>query len=80
MKSAPLLSVTYLIYIVFWETLVLGGIGYAVFAMEFSGWWFLLGLVLSSAAYRPEQWIHGRTRDRSGFTMEFADPREGKDG
>jgi len=80
MKSAPLLSVTYLIYIVFWETLVLGGIGYAVFAMEFSGWWFLLALVLSSSAYRPEQWIHGRPRDRSGLSVEFDDDRAEKNG
>ena len=52
-------STTYLIYILFWETLVWGGIGYAVFVMGDSGWWFLLAFAVSASAYRPEGWIHG---------------------
>ena len=52
--------VTYLIYIVLFEALVLGGCGYAVFVLGHSGWWFVLAVVLSAAAYRPTNWIHGK--------------------
>ena len=51
---------TYLIYILAFETLVLGGIGYAVFVLDHSGWWFLLAILLSGAAYKPQTWIHGK--------------------
>ena len=54
-------ELTYLIYIVFWESLVIGGAGYAVFAMGASGWWFLLAALLSGVAYPPNLWIHGQT-------------------
>lgn len=47
---------TYLIYVLFWETLVIGGCGYAVFVLDCSGWWFLLALLLSASTYRPENW------------------------
>lgn len=50
---------TYLIYILVYEGLVLGGTGYAVFVLGHSGWWFLLALPLSAAAYSPAKWIHG---------------------
>jgi hypothetical protein len=50
---------TYLIYIVLYEGLLFGGAGYAVFVLDRSGWWFLLAMLLSGAAYRPETWIHG---------------------
>lgn len=50
---------TYLIYIIFWETLVIGGCGYAVFLLGFSGWWFLLAFILAGSAYSPTKWIHG---------------------
>jgi hypothetical protein len=53
---------TYLIYIVFWESLVFGGIGYAVFVLDRSGWWFLLAIVLGGAAYHPLHWIHGKEK------------------
>ena len=51
---------TYLIYIVLWEGLVYGGIGYAVFALGFSGWWMLAAVCIGSMAYSPMKWIHGR--------------------
>lgn len=53
---------TYLIYILLYEGLVLGGTGYAVFALGHSGWWFLLAALFSAGAYRPETWIHGQPR------------------
>jgi hypothetical protein len=48
---------TYLIYILAWESLVLGGAYYAVFVLNRSGWWFLLAMLLSGAAYKPKDWI-----------------------
>ena len=50
---------TYLLYIVFYEALVLGGTGWAVFEKGASGWWFLLAIPLSGSAYSPGKWIHG---------------------
>jgi hypothetical protein len=52
-------EITYLIYIVFWESLVFGGIGYAVFFQDRSGWWFLLAILLGGMVYSPLKWIHG---------------------
>lgn len=49
-------SITYLIYIVIYETIVLGGCGYSVFMLGASGWWFLLAVLMSGAAYKPENW------------------------
>jgi hypothetical protein len=50
---------TYLVYILVYQLIVLGGTGYAVFVLEHSGWWFLLAVLLASCAYKPSQWIHG---------------------
>lgn len=52
-------ALTYLIYILAFETLVLGGCGYAVFVLGHSGWWFLPAVLLSGCAYGPGKWIHG---------------------
>jgi hypothetical protein len=49
-------SVTYLIYTVFWESLIFGGCGYFVVATGASGWWFLLALLISGAQFSPERW------------------------
>lgn len=49
-------SLTYLIYIILYEGLVLGGTGYAVFVLDHSGWWFLLAFVMSGSAYGPSSW------------------------
>ena len=49
-------EITYLIYIIVFETLIWGGTGYAVFFLGRSGWWFLLALIVSSAAYSPYHW------------------------
>lgn len=52
-------EVTYLIYIIFWEAMIFGGTGYAVFALHRSGWWFLLAIIIGGCAYSPKKWIHG---------------------
>lgn len=50
---------TYLVYIILWEILIIGGSGYAVFVLGASGWWFVLSVPLSCCAYSPMKWIHG---------------------
>jgi hypothetical protein len=49
-------EITYLIYIIFWELLCFVPIFYAVFWLDKSGWWFLLAIIISQAAYSPYQW------------------------
>ena len=49
-------ALTYLIYIVFFESLIWGGCAYVVFWRGVSGWWFALALVVSGAAYGPRKW------------------------
>ena len=51
---------TYLIYIIFWEGMVLGGTGYAVFVLNHSGWWILAAVAIGGCAYSPLKWIHGK--------------------
>lgn len=53
-------EITYLIYIILWEGFILGGTAYVVFVLDHSGLWFLLAVWLSSAAYSPRKWIHGK--------------------
>lgn len=54
-------AITYLIYILFWESLTLGGSAYVVFVLDRSGWWMLLGIALATCAYRPEMWMDGKS-------------------
>lgn len=56
-------EITYLIYIIFWVSLIIGGTGYAVFVLGHSGWWFVLAVILGSASYSPITWIHGKEND-----------------
>ena len=49
-------EITYLIYIIFWELLCFVPIFYAVFLLDKSGWWFVLAIYLSQAAYSPYKW------------------------
>lgn len=48
--------ITYLIYIIIWEAMVLGGFGYVVFVLGKSGWWMLLAVLMSASAYKPKRW------------------------
>ena len=59
-KDTGLKSVTYLLYVVFMVTLILGGTGYAVFVLDRSGWWFLLATFFLSAVSGPAEWIYGK--------------------
>jgi hypothetical protein len=49
-------TITYLLYIVFFESLVLGGSVYLIFWRHASAWWFVLAMILSGAAYSPAHW------------------------
>lgn len=51
-------AITYLIYILLYLTLVLGGIGYAVFVLGHSYWWLLLAFVLNYTTYSPSSWMN----------------------
>ena len=48
--------ISYLIYILVWEVLILGGCTYLVFWKGASPWWFVLAVLLSCASYGPEKW------------------------
>jgi len=54
--SSRFVVITYLIYIIIWEAMVLGGFGYVVFGLGKSGWWMLLAVFMSASAYKPESW------------------------
>jgi hypothetical protein len=54
--SSRFIVITYLFYIVFYEAMIWGGCAYVVFFLNRSGWWFLLAVLLSSAAYSPAKW------------------------
>jgi hypothetical protein len=51
-----LIMITYMIYIICYETLIVGGCGYVVFFLGHSGWWFVLAGIFSAAAYSPKKW------------------------
>lgn len=48
--------ITFLIYTILYEAIVLGGTGYAVFVLGHSAWWLLLGVILSGAQIQPHMW------------------------
>lgn len=48
--------ITYLFYIVFFESLIFGGCGYVVFGLGHSGWWFVLAYLFGCSAYSPDRW------------------------
>ena len=56
------LQITYLIYIILYETLIIGGCGYVVFGLGHSGWWFVLAVLFSGAAYTPKKWRKLQTK------------------
>lgn len=47
---------TFLLYTLFWQTLVIGGCGYVVFVLGHSGWWFLLAVFMSAHQFSPKSW------------------------
>ncbi len=51
-----MIQITYLIYIVFWESLIFGGGFYLVLERNWSPWWLVLSLILSLVAYSPSKW------------------------
>jgi len=51
-----MIALTYLIYIIFWETLCLGGCAYFVIEHDADPLWFVLAVVLSGSCIKPSQW------------------------
>ena len=54
--SSRFVVISYLVYIIIWEALIIGGFGYVVFGLNRSGWWMLLAVLLSASAYKPKSW------------------------
>ena len=54
--SEVVITLSYMVYILMYEALVIGGCGYVVFGLGRSGWWFLLALLMSAGAYKPASW------------------------
>ena len=54
--SRIFLIITYLIYIIFWESLCLCGGAYMVIHFDRSGWWMLLAVVCGGACFKPHTW------------------------
>ena len=55
-EEKSMIHFTYMIYIIFWESLTIGGCAYLIFFKGYSGWWFILAILLSTLAYSPEKW------------------------
>ena len=55
--------ITYLIYIVIYECLVLGGTAFIIVEYNRSGWWMLLGILMSTGAYKPSAWAEMYKKD-----------------
>ncbi|TPN03822.1 hypothetical protein FJ973_29715 [Mesorhizobium sp. B2-1-3] len=55
-KAPAWVGITYLIYSFMVWGLCIGGTGYAVFVLGYSGWWFVLGFFLASCGYSPWRW------------------------
>lgn len=54
--SRRFILVTFLIYTLIFEGLVIGGCGYVVFVLGHSGWWWVLAALFSSAQLKPLDW------------------------
>jgi len=52
----PILAITYLLYCIFWLGLTIGGCGYIVFVLDYSGAWFVLAILLGGSIYKPYRW------------------------
>ena len=48
--------ITFLIYTLLYESLIIGGFGYIVFILGYSGWWWVLAALFSNGQYRPSEW------------------------
>ncbi len=51
-----IIAISYLIYIILYESLIIGGCGYIVFVLGYSGWWWVLAVLFSAGAYNPKNW------------------------
>lgn len=53
-------ELTYIIYIIFWESLVFYSAYVTIVEHGWSAWFLVLFFIMSGAAYPPERWIHGK--------------------
>ncbi len=55
-KTPAWVGITYLLYCILVWGICIVGTGYAVFVLDFSGWWFVLGITLGGCGYSPWKW------------------------
>ena len=56
MTNKKIITITYLIYIAFYQTLVIGGCGYVTFILKYPQWYWALAVIISSMACKPFDW------------------------
>ena len=64
-KDYQMKSLTYLIYIIFWEGALLYGAYDLVFVKGGSNWLLLLFIWLSTKAYKPNLWIYNKEKAKN---------------
>lgn len=55
-KTSKFITITYMVYIILYNSLIVGGFGYVVFWRGENPWWMLLAFLLSNATYSPKKW------------------------
>lgn len=55
-KLQRTILITYLIYVILYESLIILGTAYVVFGLHYSGWWWALAVAFSSGCYKPSEW------------------------
>lgn len=55
-KLSMVLSITYLLFLIFWLSLVLIGTGYVVFVLDRDPLWFAMALLFMSMTPNPKDW------------------------
>lgn len=63
-------ELTYLLYIILWEGSLMYGAYKICFEMNYSKWFLVLFVALSTAAYKPNEWIHGLNSRKHSIESE----------
>jgi len=55
-KKSKLIIVTYLIYIIFWESLCIGGSVCMTIFFNKNEAWIVAGIILGASCFKPHRW------------------------